>query len=303
VAEHRVVRLPLMRSTIHAVTADDACLIRPLVQPAIERTSAGVERRALDGVDMADLAAATRALVATAPRTPAELDRLLGTRWPDRERNALANAARTHVPLVQVPPRGLWNGHGAPTLASLEDWVARPLAVRPDIGELIVRYLRAFGPASPADFRAWSGVAIPGSLMPSLRRRLVIHEDEAGRELLDIPDGPLPDADTPAPIRFLPVYDNIVLGHRDRSRIVPSAVRSALPLTNENIGSVLVDGIVAARWQLRRKQGEARLRVDVLDHLPGSVMEEIGTEAGRLLAFLTADAAVTRVEVRGPGSA
>jgi hypothetical protein len=301
VADRRVVRIPLMRSTIHAVTADDACRLRLLVQPVIERTTAALERRALAGVDIAELAGATRDLVAASPRTPAELDRLLAARWPGRERGALANAARTHVPLVQVPPRGLWGGRGAPTLANLEDWVGRPLATRPDLGEVVMRYLRAFGPASPSDFRAWSGIAIPRPLLQDLLPRLVVHEDEDGRELLDVPDGLLPDPGTPAPVRFLPVYDNAVLGHRDRSRIVPREIGSALPLTQENIGSVLIDGMVGARWQLRQERGRARLVVDLLREVPATIPAEVEAEASMALAFLTPGSGA-RVEVRSVAS-
>jgi hypothetical protein len=301
-ADRRVVRIPLMRSTIHAVTADDACRLRPLVQPAIERTTAALERRTLDGVDMAELARVTRDLVAASPRTAADLERLLAARWPDRERGALANAARTHVPLVQVPPRGLWGGRGVPTLASLEDWVDQPLATRPDLGQLVMRYLRAFGPASPSDFRAWSGIAIPRTLLQSLLPRLVVYEDEGGRDLLDVPDGLLPDPETPAQIRFLPVYDNVVLGHRDRTRIVPPDVGSALPLTQENIGSVLIDGTVGARWQMRHEGGGALLRVDLLREVPAAIPAEVEAEASMALAFLLPGSGA-RVEVRSAASA
>jgi hypothetical protein len=302
VAARQVVRIPLMRSTIHAVTADDACLLRPLVQPAIERTTAALARRALVGVDMAELAAATRDLVAASPRTPADLDRLLAARWPGRERGALANAARTHVPLVQVPPRGLWGGRGAPTLASLEDWVDRPLATRPDLSEVVVRYLRAFGPASQADFRAWSGIAIGPPVLDDLHPKLVVHEDEVGRKLLDVRDGPLPDPETPAPVRFLPVYDNVVLGYRDRSRIVPPVIGTALPLTQENIGSVLIDGMVGARWQIRHSGGRIRLVVDLLADATQATLAEVEAEASHALAFLAPGTADARVEVRSAAS-
>jgi hypothetical protein len=230
----------------------------------------------------------------------ARLDRLLAERWPGRERGALANAARTHVPLVQVPPRGLWRGVGQPTLASLEAWVGQPVAARPELGPVVLRYLRAFGPARPADFRAWGGLAVTRGLLDELRPHLTSHRDDDGQELLDVTDGALPGADVPAPVRFLPVYDNVVLGHSDRSRIVPPDIASALPVTPENVGSVLVDGFVGARWRLRRERRAARLVIELLRATSASTRTEIEAEGARLLAFLTAEAEATVEVVPAP---
>ena len=125
------------------------------------------------------------------------------------------------VPVVQVPPRALWRRSGLARWATIEGWVGRSLASdwsSPD--GLVLRYLAAFGPAGAADARAWSGLTGAAEILDRLRPRLRAFRDEQGRELLDLPDAPRPDADTPAPIRFLPVYDNVTLSHADRGRIV-----------------------------------------------------------------------------------
>jgi hypothetical protein len=164
----------------------------------------------------------------------------------------------------------------------------------------VLRYLRAFGPARPADFRAWGGLAVTRGLLDELRPHLTSHRDDDGQELLDVTDGALPGADVPAPVRFLPVYDNVVLGHSDRSRIVPPDIASALPVTPENVGSVLVDGFVGARWRLRRERRAARLVIELLRATSASTRTEIEAEGARLLAFLTAEAEATVEVVPAP---
>ena len=181
--------------------------------------------------------------------------------WLGRDPSTLAIAARMLVPLVQVPPRGLWGGRGQPTLAGLEAWVGRPIEPEPSLDAVVLRYLRAFGPATTADMRTWSGLTGLREAFERLRPTLRTYRDERGRELFDVPDGLLPDPRTPAPVRFLPVYDNLVLSHDDRSRVVPPDVGAALPIGQENIGSVLIDGFIGARWRLRRERRSIRLAV------------------------------------------
>ncbi|HEX2036936.1 MAG TPA: winged helix DNA-binding domain-containing protein, partial [Chloroflexota bacterium] len=204
-AERRVVRLALMRSTIHLVTARDCLFLRPLVQPVIERSMNGNFGRSLAGVDAAALAAAGRALVEERPLTFTELGKRLAERWPGRDPAALAQAVRAWVPLVQVPPRGLWGTSGQARHTSAESWLGRPLDPAPSLEELVVRYLAAFGPAGVMDMQTWSGLTRLGEVVEGLRPRLVTFRDEQGRELFDLPDAPRPDPDTPAPPRFL--YD------------------------------------------------------------------------------------------------
>jgi hypothetical protein len=205
------------------------------------------------------------------------------------------------VPVVQVPPRGLWRRSGQARWAGLESWLGESLAANPSIDDLVLRYLAAFGPASAADVRAWSGLSGVAAVMDRLRPRLRVFEDEHGRELLDVEDGVVPDPDTPAPVRFLPVYDNVLLAHADRSRIVDELHRRrVLELDMTSFGSILVDGFGAAIWRIERDRGthSATLDVALLEALDDATLSEVEAEGNRLLAFLESSSTARAVRIR-----
>jgi hypothetical protein len=196
-------------------------------------------------------------------------------------------AARYVLPLVQVPPRGLWRRSGMARHTTVRSWLgAEPdPATSPD--GVVIRYLAAYGPATAADVRAWSGVAGLRAAIERLRPRLRTFRDERGRELFDVPDGGLPDPDTPAPVRFLPDYDNALLGHEDRSRVISDEDRRRLMTTvTGTFGTVLLDGFGAAIWRERRGRDEVVLAVSPMRRLSRPELVEVEEEAARLLAFL-----------------
>ncbi|MFE2757993.1 winged helix DNA-binding domain-containing protein [Actinosynnema sp. NPDC059335] len=249
----RVVRTHLMRRTIHLVTADDAVAWRARHDAMLRQRVLGVYRREFDGVDLDDLAAAARAVLADdEPRSMAEVGRALSARRPAAGARALGEmAVAALVPMVQLPPRGLWRAKAGVRNLRLASWLGRdvdppaPDGADPVGAELARRYLAAFGPATVADLRAWSGLAgLPGAVA-AIRDELLTFRDERGRELLDLPDAPRPDPDTPAPVRFLPAFDNAILGYQDRSRIIDDAHRG---LSVAGARVVLVDGRVSATW-------------------------------------------------------
>jgi hypothetical protein len=242
----RCVRISLMRATIHLVSDRDCCAIRPVLQPWLERNlhTATPFGRALDGIDVAALTAAGRELLEEQPMMFSELGRRLAERFPGHDPTALGYAVREHLPLVQVTPRGLWGRSGRALHAPASQWLGRTMPATGDVGELVRRYLAAFGPATAADFGAWSGLPKARSLIPSDLPRF---RDERGRELFDIPDGDRPHPDEPAPVRFLPDYDNVLLAHADRSRIF---FDGALPRKVIGRPTVLIDGFVAGFWRL-----------------------------------------------------
>jgi hypothetical protein len=230
IENRRAVRISLMRSTIHLVTARDALALRALLQPLHERQFEVGSRHgpALKGLDIAEVVKTGRALAEEAPRTFTEIGKELQRRWPDRPADSLGMALRNHAAMVQVPPRGLWGKSGPPAHTTIEKWLGRPVGAEMSLEKMMLRYIAAFGPASVRDAQVWSGLPRLGGLFEALRPRLVSFRDERGSELFDLPKAPRPDAKTPAPIRFLPEFDNILLSHADRTRIIDQAARVRL---------------------------------------------------------------------------
>lgn len=283
--ERRVVRLALMRSTIHLVTSRDAMAMRPVVQPAIDRCLKGQYGRRLEGVDTQAIAAATKALVHEEPRTFSDLGPRLGKKFKGVDQEALINAARALVPLVQVPPRGVWGAGGPAVHTSAEAWLGRAAVAESTPDTLIMRYLAAFGPATVSDVQAWSGLTRLREIVERLRPRLRIFHDEHGHELFDLPGAPIADPDTAAVPRFLPDYDNVLLAHADRTRIVSDSYRKLITLRNGVSPTVLVDGFVRGVWKLTRERGTALLTVQLFGVVEPEQRAAVAAEGERLLAF------------------
>src|SRR6266545_4678182 len=262
IVSRRAVRAPLMRATVHLVTARDALALRPLVRPAHARTFAQAFGRDLAGLDREALLAAARDLLDEAPRTRAELGRLLAGRFPGRDPASLAYAVSLLLPVVQVPPRGVWGTTGPAALAPLESWLGRPVDADPAPDPVVLRYLGAFGPATVRDVQAWSGLTRLREVIERLRPRLRTFRDEAGAELFDLPDAPRPD---PRPVP-LP------------------------PGNGASFGTVLVDGVFRATWAITRAPERATLTVRPYPALSTSDSVAVTEEGARMLAFTDADA-------------
>ncbi len=259
--DRQVVRIVVMRGTIHLVTADDCLLLRPLVQPVLD---AELARHpdfgpALRGVDMAPVLDFARPLLAERPHTGRQLRAAMAERFPDLDAAALAYACRNHLAFVQVPPRGVWGRSAQVTSTTAEAWLGRPLVTDPSIDDVVLRYLGAFGPATVADVASWSRLTGLREVLERLRPGLRTFRDERGRELFDLPDAPRPDPDTPAPPRFLPEYDNLLLSHADRSRVIPAELRDRdLTAVGKIQGSVLSDGFLCGVWRIDTDNGDGR---------------------------------------------
>jgi hypothetical protein len=257
-----LVRVALMRSTIHLVTAEDCLALRPVVQPVIERGVRGQFGRRLEGLNREEVAAAARALVEEQPRTLSTLARLLDERFPGRDAFALGQAIRAWVPLVQVPPRGVWDKSGRAAHTSVEAWLGRVPSLGFSLEDLILRYLAAFGPGTVKDVQTWSGLTRLREVIERLRPRLVTFRDEHGAELFDLPDAPRPDPDTPAPPRFLYDYDHLLLSHADRSRVITDGYHEQSFASDGPVPSiVLLDGFTNGTWKITCHRGTATLTI------------------------------------------
>ncbi|MFC0599145.1 winged helix DNA-binding domain-containing protein [Streptomyces palmae] len=290
-AARQVVRIPLMRSTIHLVSARDCVTLRPLVQPVLYRGFQGNQGKRLAGVDLARLAEASRELVEERPLTFKALGEALRPHWPDRAGGDLAMAARTVLPLVQVTPRGLWGRSGPIAHTTVEAWLGRPLEAEPDLSRMILRYLAAFGPASVRDLQTWCGLTGLREPVEALRPRLLSFRDEGGVELFDLPEAPRPDPDTPAPPRFLPQYDNVLLSHAERGRIVSAADRGRIWQVNQAYRTFLVDGFVRGTWRIESGSGTATLLVRPFSPLGRADRAALEDEARGVLSMAAPEAA------------
>jgi hypothetical protein len=295
ITSRRVVRIALMRGTIHLVSARDCLPLRRLVQPVIERGMRTAFGKQLAGLDTEALAAAGRALVESEPLTFSQLGRALAERWPDYPPPALAQGVRAFVPLVQVPPRAVWGQAGQSRHTSAEHWLDQPVrTVQPARGaspepasglaDLVTRYLGAFGPATVREVATWSGLTGLKPVMEQLRPTLVTFRDEHGAELFDLPLAPRPDGDVPVPVRLVAEFDNLVLSHADRARVISQENSKRLYTVNGVIpGPVLIDGFVAGMWRLATGRDAATLTIELFG--PMRERDALVSEAGRVLAF------------------
>ena len=301
--DRRVVRLALMRGTIHMVTAPDAWTLRPLVQPVLDRVQRSQFARRLVDVDVDDVIAAGRAYVEAEPRTFKALGDHLLERWPGRDRFALEQTIRTAVPLIQVPPRGLWGRSGPIAHTSIKAWLGAPPGEPASLDGLVTRYLRAFGPASVMDAQAWCGLTRLADVFDRLRPGLLAFRDESGRELFDLPEAPRPGPDTPAPPRFLYDFDNLLLSHADRTRTLSAEAADAVrPTTQEPVSTFTLDGFVAGTWRIERERarGAATLAIRPIRPLSPRHTADLRDEGAGLLAFLAAGSNGQEIRVERP---
>lgn len=291
-AERQVVRATMLRGTLHLFTAPDYLRFRPTLQPALERAWRAFHGKDVIGLDVERVVATARYYFDQQPRSYTELGKLLLLHEPERDPAALAyTVMRTHLPIVQVYPGGSWAVGSTTSYAVAEDWLRQSLSVSDNLPDLIRRYLAAFGPATVADLQTWSGLSGLQAAVKALQPTLCTFRDQEGKQLFDLPAGPLPPADTPAPPRFLPDYDNLILAHSDRRRFVPDAHRKKVFLTAARVrATFLLDGFVAGTWRSERKKKEVRLLLEPFAPLSIADRHALAEEGERLLRFIADDA-------------
>jgi hypothetical protein len=283
------VRILTMRGTIHLLTREDAQVLWPLMARDLIQLASRNRQWAphFEGVDVGAVQQLGATLLSQQPMPLRALREHLAERWPDRDAEALSRLVHFGLPLVQVTPRGLWKRSMAPTVTTLDAWLDEPTPPTGEPDEIIRRYLAAFGPASTGDFRTWSRLTGLKEAFARLRPELVSYRDGRGRELLDLPGGTFPDEETPTPVRFLPGFENALLSHDDRTRIVAPEHREVLASRNGMPpATFLVDGFVAGTWKVERSKGKAVLGMWPFATASGAVREELEAEGERLVRFL-----------------
>jgi hypothetical protein len=287
-----------MRATLHLLGAADYAAFRPALQPVMERAVRALGDRA-QGLDLEAVLMTARTLLLERPLGFNELRRLLQEQFPDVNDRALGYTVRTHLPLVMVPTDARWGFPSVAEFTLADEWLGAPLPEDGTPEQLVLRYLAAFGPASAADAQTWSGLQGLAPVFEALRPQLLVFKGERGRrELFDLPGAPRPDGDVPAPVRFLPEFDNLVLAHADRTRLVADEHRGALVTKNLRVrASFLWDGMVAGTWEVQRRGGAATLAMTPFRALPGRASKALTAEAEALLRFAAADATSFAVRI------
>jgi hypothetical protein len=291
--DKKAVRATAMRGTIHLMSTNDFMRFRPVLAEMLARGAHSIVGKQLPGVDVKDVHKVGRDFFAKAPATFDDLRKHLeGTAYAAAVR-AAAYTVRMGIPLVMVPEDVAWGWPASAQFALAEKWFGAKTAVKASaVDDLVLRYLSAFGPATPGDAQTWSGVRGLRETFERLRPKLVTFRDARKRELFDLPDAPRPDEDTGAPVRFLPEFDNALLAHDDRTRIIADEHRGAVFLKNlQVLGTFLVDGFVAGTWRVDRTKKEALLSLRPFGKIAKRVSTDLEDEGASLLRFLEPDAA------------
>ncbi len=293
IAAREVVRVTSMRGTLHLMTTRDYVSIRGALQAMLTKGMEGALRGRMDGLDVPSVVRDARAFFDEEPRTFEELRTRLEALHPAANERALGHAARMHVPLVMVPTETRWSYAPTTDWAVAESYLGVPVATAasPAASEaLVTMYLAAFGPASVRDAQAWSGVANLAPTFEALRTKLVTFHDGKKRELFDLPKAPRPDEETPAPVRFLPEFDNLLLAYADRARVVDAAHAKAISPTSTQVRpTFLVDGDVAGTWRLERARKTATVTLTRFSTLAKKTRTALEGEALTLAHFVEGD--------------
>ncbi|HKV10389.1 MAG TPA: winged helix DNA-binding domain-containing protein, partial [Thermoanaerobaculia bacterium] len=285
--KRQVVRVTAMRATLHLMTAADYAELRGALQPGLSRGMQSILRDRTKSFDLEGVKAEARTFFGGSPETFDAFRIHCKTKHPDADERAMAYAVRTHLPLVQVPTDAAWGFPAAAAFALADEWLGMGISTdEAPAHALVRRYLAAFGPATPGDAQVWSGLSGLRPVFEELRPDLVTFRDERKRELFDLPEARRPEEDEPAPVRFLPEFDNLVLSHDDRTRVMADEHRSRVVSKNLQVSATfLVDGFVAGTWKVERKKKTAALVLEPFDPLAKKTLAALEKEGDALLRF------------------
>jgi hypothetical protein len=290
--ERDAVRATMMRGTIHVVSARDYVALRPTVTPILERGMSSILRGRGAALDVDTIADEARAFLAKGPATFGAIRDHLTSLHPKDDHRAMGFAVRMRLPLVMAPADARWAFPADSAFTLAESWLGKKLKATGEPRALLVRYLAAFGPATTSDMQTWSGLQGLAKVVEAMRRDLRVLRGPGGRELFDLPDAPRPGEDVPAPARFLPAFDNLLLAYKDRTRVLAEAHRDFVFPSGLRVEPTFsVDGFVAGTWRISRKKDAATLTLSPFTKLSKAAQEELSTEGDALIRFVEEDAA------------
>jgi hypothetical protein len=291
IENREVVKATWLRATLHLCTADDYVRFRTALHPALTLAWSDIAKRRGADFDLEALLAAAQQYIGETPRTFAAISDMVAKLMPDYDVGAMRYAVRTHLPLVQVPISGGWSYPGNPAFTLAEPWIGRLISPADNVQGLVLRYLAAFGPASVTDMQTWSGLPKLKETFEKLRPELQSYRDEQRRELFDLPDLALPDGDAPAPVRFLPEYDNLLLSHSKRTRVIADEYRSQVFLPGLRVrATILVNGFVCGGWRVEKTKQAAMLVIEPFAPLTKADCTALVEEAEQLIRFVESQA-------------
>jgi hypothetical protein len=290
----QVVRTASLRSTLHLMQADDHLALYSTLQPALAKGLSSFFGRFLRDVDLAPIIAAGKAAYASGALSTGALKAALIPQFPNVDADALAYAVRTYVPLVQIPPGGTWGSGAAASYLPAAQWLGRDVAPVSDVAALVRGYLASCGPANINDLQTWTGISGLKPAMEALRAELVVYKDDDGKELFDLPALPIAPADAPAPVRFIPEYDNLLISHKDRRRIIADEDRNKVFLSAARVlNTFLVDGFVRGTWKITREKTRTLLTIAPFRPLDAAAQGALAAEGESLVRFIENSATAT----------
>ena len=282
----KLLKATMMRGTLHLVTAEDYVQFRSTLQPVLDAALDSILKGRVEGLDVPRLLEAARPFFQEAPRSFAQFTKFATALMPGTDAGAMRYTARTQLPLVQVPVSRGWSYPGNPQFTLAESWLNRPIPSKDRFKELVLRYLAAFGPASITDMQAWSGFGQLKDRIDSMRSDLRVYRDENRRELFDLPDRSIEDPDRPAPERFLPEFDNVLLSYSNRTRIIAGEHRRHVFVPGLRVRpTFLVDGFVAGTWRFEKAKGTASVTIEPFGALSTNIRQALLEEAEQLVRF------------------
>jgi hypothetical protein len=296
IVERTVARATTMRGTLHLHTVDDLVGFRALVQAYLTATWRSGFRERFNGQDEAAVQREALRILKKGPTTIGAIGKALGGLFPEADPLALAMMVQARETLIQIPPTRIWGNGRAPLLERAQTWLGK---LKPTLSrvDLVRRYLAAFGPASVNDMQVWCRLTKLSVEFAALKDELAVFEGEDGRVLYDLPDAPRPDPDTPAPVRFLPLYDNVYLGYDSRRRMLAESDLKRGNLFADFKPAVLVDGVIAGGWTVEKSKAARRLLVEPYHKLTRAQVRDVEAEGRRFLRFMVEDAAADDVQV------